>query len=189
MHQAASFGLYVGERFKLLAMPFKGGAEPVQMVVILPDRPDGLSGLEARLSAAALDDWITGADERAVDVALPKFALADTVRLGDVVAAMGLPRAFSPELADFSGIAPLTRPRLHLSDVIQSVFVDLSESGAEAAAVTAITMGDAAARQQDVTIRSVPFIADHPFLYLIRDVKTGDILFIGRMEDPSAAHD
>lgn len=53
-----------------------------------------LSGLEARLSAAALDDWITGADERAVDVALPKFALADTVRLGDVVAAMGLPGPF-----------------------------------------------------------------------------------------------
>ena len=47
-------GFYVGERFKLLAMPFKGGAEPVQMVVILPDRPDGLSGLEAGLSRPRL---------------------------------------------------------------------------------------------------------------------------------------
>ena len=67
--------------------------------------------------------------------------------------------------------------------------MDLSESGAEAAASIAITIGDAAAPAADVAIRSVPFIADHPFLYLIRDVKTGDILFIGRMEDPSAAHD
>ena len=128
---------------------------------------------------------ISNADERLVDVALPKFTHADTVQLSDVVRSMGLSAAFSATQADFSGIAPLTHPRLHLSDVIQSVFVDLNESGAEAAAVTAVTMEMATAAQGEVSDPSVPFIADHPFVYLIRDEKTGDILFIGRMAAPS----
>lgn len=185
MHQTSNFELYIGKGFKLLVMYFKGGAEPVQMVVLLPDRPDGLPALEAKLNAAALVDWISNADESRVDVALPKFTHADTVQLRDVVRSMGLSTAFSATQADFSGITPLTQPRLHLADVIQSVFIDLNESGAEAAAVTAVTMAMATAAPGQVSDPSVPFIADHPFVYLIRDEKTGDILFIGRMAAPS----
>ena len=185
MHQTSNFEIYLGKGFKLLVMYFKGGAEPVQMVILLPDKPNGLPALETKLNATSLDGWISNAKERLVDVALPKFTHANTVQLRDVVSSMGLADAFSTTQADFSGIAPLTRPRLHLSDVIQSVFVDLNESGAEAAAVTAVTMTMATARWGEISNPSVPFIADHPFLYLIRDEKTDDILFIGRMEDPA----
>jgi serpin B len=90
---------------------------------------------------------------------------------------MGMPLAFS-EGADFSG---MTGSRdLFISDVIHKAFVAVDEAGTEAAAATAVMMKLAAVPEEPVEVT-----VDRPFLFLIRDIETGAILFLGRVVDPS----
>jgi serpin B len=92
-----------------------------------------------------------------------------------------MPRAFHYPRADFSGIDGTHE--LYIDKVVHKTFIDVDENGTEAAAATAIIMeaGGAAPPRQDPIV----FRADHPFLYFIRDVQTGTILFVGRMSDPT----
>ena len=91
---------------------------------------------------------------------------------------MGMPTAFTDK-ADFSGIVP--NGGLAISEVMHKAFVDVSEQGTEAAAATGMTMRAAAMRMPE---QAVVFRADHPFLFLIRDTRTGVILFIGHLMHP-----
>jgi serpin B len=91
---------------------------------------------------------------------------------------MGMPTAFSDK-ADFSGIDP--KRGLAISEVVHKAFVDVSEEGTEAAAATGITMRATAMRMPE---QAIVFRADHPFIFLIRDRRTGAVLFIGRLMDP-----
>jgi serpin B len=88
---------------------------------------------------------------------------------------MGMPTAFTDQ-ADFSGID--ARGGLAISEVVHKAFVDVSEQGTEAAAATGITVSLTSARLPEPP---VVFRADHPFIFLIRDTRTGAILFIGRL--------
>jgi serpin B len=99
------------------------------------------------------------------------------VELASELAKMGMPLAFGMD-ADFSGIS--SRERLCISNVIHQAFVDVNEGGTEAAAATAVVMGFPAPPSTAVAFR-----ADHPFLFLIRDQRTGSILFLGRMTNPA----
>jgi serpin B len=91
---------------------------------------------------------------------------------------MGMPLAFSGE-ADFSGMAE-NSGQLFISDVIHEAFVAVDEQGTEAAAATAVMMVGAAPGESG----PVNFTIDRPFIFLIRDIKTGTILFIGRVLNP-----
>jgi serpin B len=97
-----------------------------------------------------------------------------------------MPLAFDRMKADFSGIAePLTSgERLFIGDVFHEAFVKVDERGTEAAAATATVM------RRSLAIRREPeprvFLADHPFLFILHDSSSGMIVFIGRVEDPSA---
>jgi len=113
-------------------------------------------------------------------VALPKFRVESQFSLRKALSAMGMPGAFSNS-ADFSGIDG--RGKLAISEVVHKSFVDVSEQGTEAAAATGMTMRAAAMRAPEQT---VVFRADHPFLFLIRDTRSGVILFIGRLTNPKA---
>jgi serpin B len=98
--------------------------------------------------------------------------------LKQALAALGMPAAFSDK-ADFSG---MTGDRaLFISDVLHKAFVSVDEEGTEAAAATAVVMKLLAAPEEPVEVT-----LDHPFLFLIRDIQTGTILFVGRVVDPSA---
>jgi serpin B len=66
---------------------------------------------------------------------------------------------------------------LHLSFVCQKAFVEVNEEGTEAAAATRVTV-EAKSKEPDESS------ADHPFVFLIRDTKTGTILFLGRVANP-----
>jgi serpin B len=94
---------------------------------------------------------------------------------------MGMTEAFDRELADFSGI---TRSRkLFLSAMIHKTFIDVDEEGTEASAASAFgVMGAIFAAREEPPI---PFTVDHPFVFLIRDNRSGSILFMGRMTDPT----
>jgi serpin B len=150
------------------------------LVVILPRATNGLSALEARLTPGTLNGWLSGLSPRSVRLALPRFTMTHSERLDAALAAMGMPAAFDPAAADFSGIAPARR--LWISAVLHRAFVAVDETGTEAAAATAVEM------LMEMVVQHAhpsPFIADHPFLFLIRDDRTGVILFMGRVADPS----
>ena len=97
---------------------------------------------------------------------------------------MGIPRAFDPNAADFSGMTG--NHELFISAVIHKAFIDVNEKGTEAAAATAVVMEHATAMPPRFRPPTTPvFRADHPFVFLIRDNRSGGILFMGRVTDPT----
>jgi serpin B len=92
---------------------------------------------------------------------------------------MGMPLAFS-DSADFSGMT--ASEAVHIAAVLHKAFVAVDEEGTEAAAATAIILEKEA---DDKPLEPKEFRADHPFLFLIRDVRSDAILFMGRVSNPA----
>jgi serpin B len=174
MHRGGRLGYLEGESFQALEIPYAGNT--LSMTILLPRKNDGLPELEKALTAAKLADWLAKLTPRRVDVALPRFKIEAAFELNDVLAAMGMPAAFDD--ADFSGMNG--KRDLFISAVVHKAFVDVNEEGTEAAAATGVVMTRAMAHVEPVTT----FRADHPFVFLIREVRTGTILFLGRVADP-----
>jgi len=185
MNQTRSFNYFENDRIQLLEMPYRGGE--CSMIVVLPRKRDGLAELEKDLKIADLDAWISAARPRRVQVSLPRFRITWQFMLADVLRSMGMKRAFDSGQADFSGIA--TVEQLAISAVIHKAWVDVNEKGTEAAAATAVAIVATALPPPE---QPVVFRADHPFLLLIRHVRTagtregtaGAILFMGRLSAP-----
>ena len=162
------------EDMQVLEMPYSG--DELSMLILLP-KNDDLTGVESSLTAGKLQEIRSGLTEREVTVYLPKFKLETKSYLAVSLMRMGMPTPFSTE-ADFSGMDG-TR-NLSITAVIHQAFVDVNEEGTEAAAATAVVVGLAMAE------RPLVFQADHPFIFIIQEKKTGNILFVGRLEDPTA---
>jgi serpin B len=175
-----SYGAGVG--VKLLALPYGQGG--MSMVIILPDAADGLAAVEADLDAARLEGWIAAGQSTKVRLVLPKFKTESAFDLNAPLQSLGITAAFNPLTADLTGIADVPHDKLYVSDAIHKTYIDVDENGTEAAAATAVMMAAAAAMAPGPP-PPVPFIVDHPFLYLIQDAGTGRILFMGRVTDPA----
>ena len=176
MSQTEDF-LYAEEPgLQVLEMPYKGG--DLSMVVFLPEAGKSLSEFERRLDAARLKALVDGLVRAEVTVLLPRFKTTRQLELSEILKAMGMPTAFSPDAADFSAITEAER--LYISRVIHKAFVDVNEEGTEAAAATAVAMAPASAAMEPPKV----FKADRPFLFIIRDTESGAILFMGRVSDP-----
>lgn len=176
MNLKGEFGFAKGPGFRVLEMPYKSG---LTMFVILPETNDGLPALENDLLSGKL---ILPRDlaEPEVRVMFPKFKVEYGFPVADMLKEMGMPIAFSDE-ADFSGISK-GKDALKVDSVTHKAFCEVNEEGTEAAAATAIGM----VRCSSFTPDPEPevFRADHPFLYMIRENVEGNILFMGRMENP-----
>ncbi|HEY7154973.1 MAG TPA: serpin family protein [Gemmataceae bacterium] len=173
--------------FQMLELPYKGGE--VSMVLIVPRSADGLVSVEKLLTAANLQTWLDKAEKRAVHVSLPKFKLETKYAMEKVLQALGIVRAFQdPSRSDgaqFDGMSASKDPRekLYISKVLHKAFLEVNEKGTEAAAATAVMMP--AAEAAPITVPFVPrFNADRSFVFLIRDVKTNSVLFLGRVTNP-----
>ncbi|MCY1018750.1 serpin family protein [Pyxidicoccus sp. MSG2] len=162
-----------------LELPYKGGE--TAMLIALPKRVEDLARLEASLDANVLEKRIFKLTGREVAVSLPKFKMATTLQLQGALSGMGMPLAFDPALADFSGMT--ARERLNLSAVLHQANLDVNEEGTEAAAATAMMAVPTAALLENEVLE---FNADHPFLFFIRDTWSGAVLFQGRLVDPEA---
>jgi serpin B len=149
--------------------------ERLSMVILLPD-PGSLAAVEADLGARA-EEALAALAVQPVDLILPRFETTQGLSLAATLAAMGMPTAFSAA-ADFSGMNGTGG--LMITDVIHKAFVKVNEAGTEAAAATAVIVGDTSAPPPAITVT-----VDRPFIFLIRDVPTGAILFLGRIVDPS----
>lgn len=177
--------------FQMIELPYKGGE--LSMVLIAPRSADGLPELESRLTAPTLDAWLKRLDARTVDTALPRFTLESQNEMSETLKGMGMRRAFvspdQPGGAQFSGMSSSENPsqQLFIGGVIHKAWVEVTEKGTEAAAATAVLMrAGAAARPPEMVPFNPVFRADHPFIFLIRDTRSGVILFIGRMMNPNS---
>jgi serpin B len=175
MHRTDDLRYWAGEGLKALELPY--GKGDLVMLVLLPDEIEGLSALEATLTIDNLSRWKLRLRKQEVQVSLPRFKLNSQFQLVEVLKAMGMTRAFTPGQADLSGMS--SEEELLLSAVIHKAFVDVNEEGTEAAAATGIAVKATAAITEPAEFR-----ADHPFAFLIRDNRTGSILFLGRLVNP-----
>ena len=164
------------EGFKVLEMPY--GQGQLAMLLLLPDEHDGLASLEEQLTAENLARWRSEMrKEESLEVVLPRFTIESSFSLKDALVMLGMRRAFDPHPDNFLGITDET-PQW-LAAVLHKAYVDVNEQGTEAAAATAVVaMAGSAAHEPP------KFIADHPFVFLIRDALSGAILFCGRVVDP-----
>jgi serpin B len=174
MRQMAHLRLARLDGSSALELPYVD--DQLAMVLILPDRPDGIRSLEDELSGEKAAAWLSllfDIDPRPVLLCMPKFNGTSRFELAETLAAMGMPHAFHG--ADFSGMTG--DYDLFISNVIHQAYIEVHEAGTEAAASTAVVMKRG---------RIDEFVVDRPFLFLIVDKKTGSILFLGRIMDPSA---
>ena len=186
MHQKERVEYIQGNGYQADELLFRGGE--VSLLILLPDRKDGLQELEQTLDARVLDECVAQLVTRTVNLFLPRFKMRwGTVDARDPLTALGMTLAFTRFQADFSGInghGPSDEDGLFISGVFHQAMVDVNEEGAEAAAATALVMTMAGLSLS--TPPQVPtFRADHPFLFAIRDRWTGAILFLGRVADPT----
>jgi serpin B len=177
MNHEGSYRFAKDDAVRVLEMPYRGG--DLAMVVLLPEKIDGMSALEKSLSVEKLQGWLAGLKNTRVAVTMPKFKMTREFELSKTLAAMGMPLAFSAN-ADFSGMDG--NKDLSISAVIHKAFVAVDEKGTEAAAATAVAITLAMRRPVEEPER---FNADHPFIFLIRDVRSGSILFLGRFTEPA----
>ncbi len=185
MHQQGEVRYLQAGGFQAVDLAYRGG--DLCMLVLLPDRTDGLRALETQLSARLLRDCVASMLVREVELFLPRFRMTwGTVDLATELRTLGMPLAFTRAQADFSGInghEPRDEESLFISAVYHKAFVEVDEEGTEAAAATGVAMRPSGAFPHPAAVPM--FRADHPFLFAIRDRKSGTILFLGRVADPT----
>jgi serpin B len=179
MHRVGGYQYAENDAFQVLDMPYAG--KRISMTVVLPRKADGLAAVEKELTAEKFAATLkTLRTEKQVHVHLPKFKVEKDFTLNKPLIAMGMKAAFMG--ADFSGMHT-GGEQLDITAVIHKAFVDVNEEGTEAAAATGIVVGVTSAVEPP---KPRYFKADHPFLFFIRDQKTGSVLFMGRLENPKA---
>jgi serine protease inhibitor len=166
--------------FAVLEMPYQGA--DLSMVVLLPHSPDGLPALEKRLTLANLQTWVGKLKKQSAEVFVPRFKLETSYSMKKPLMALGMVRAFDDAQFDGMSLSKAPGQRLFLSGVLHKAFVEVNEKGTEAAAATA---GIVAGRGGGSIVNRPTFRADRPFVFLIRDRKTGTILFLGRLLNPT----
>jgi len=167
------------DRLQILELPYSG--EEISMVILLPKKNNDLVEIINKIDNDELSEWIDSMSEREVNIYLPKFKVeTDNYILNNYLINLGMPSAFNPDEADFSGITGLKE--LFISKVVHKAYIDVNEEGTEAAAATAVIMARSTINGDD---SRVVFNANHPFLYLIRHKETGTFLFMGSVNNPT----
>lgn len=168
-----SFNYSETDDLQILELPYKGDA--VSMIIILP-KENNISSVEQMLNNENLATWMDSMYPTVVDIYLPKFTHKTEYNLKEMLIAMGMDIAFSPD-ADFSGMNGYGD--LFIEKVLHKAFIEVNEKGTEAAAATTVHILERATPEQPKV-----FDANHPFIYLIQHKETETILFMGKVVDP-----
>ncbi len=167
MAQVEAFDYARDGDIQIIELPYRGD---LSMVVVLPDGADDLPAVERKI-ALTYTAWVAALRTTYLGLWLPRWKTSSPLDLGTPLKAAGMRLAFTPA-ADFSGMSDAP---LFIAKVVQEAFIDVNEFGTEGAAATAVEMLEGGLGPPTL------FHADHPFLYLIRDRKTGAVLFLGRV--------
>jgi serpin B len=176
MHQVKEFPYAADDSVQLLEMPYAGSH--LAMLVVLPRRIEGLAAVEHSLTADRIAKWTRKLLSAKLPVSIPRFRCNTDIDLKKPLEAIGMSLAFDPEKADFSKLTEAGN-RLWIYEAGHAAFVEVDEEGTEAAVATYL-----AAKSADTDRKPPEFIADHPFLFLIRDMRTGCVLFLGQVANP-----
>lgn len=177
MEQERTCAYAEDERMQMLEFSYVG--DDLAALILLPRHGVELAEAEAALSVENLQRWSKNLAPRTVRVCLPRFSLAQEVRFDALLRALGMVDAFDEERADFSGIDGRTR-WLYISAVLHEARSAFDEEGTEAAAASVVV-----AKMRSIPVPPVIVRVDHPFLFLIRERRSGCVLFLGRLVDPA----
>jgi serpin B len=167
------------DNLQIIELPYKG--YELSMFVILPKyiKENGLAEVEESLNAEKLKELQSQMHNQLVYLHFPKFKFDLKYSMAEILADMGMPLAFTWPGADFSEMDGTTD--LYINKVLHHALIDVDEKGTTAIAATGVFVGvGSVAPSEPVTFR-----ADHPFMFLIQERMTGNILFIGKVVDPS----
>jgi serpin B len=175
MEQTENFvGYTEGEGYQAVELPYKG--HELSMVILLP-REENFEQFEGALSYQLVDSILEALEHDHINLKMPRFSFKSEFSLSETLAAMGMPDAFSAGAADFSGMTG--NRELSIQEVVHKAFVSVDEAGTEAAAATAVTMPTSAPPEEPIVVN-----INRPFIFLIRDIETGSLLFMGRVLNP-----
>lgn len=177
MHKTSSYNYGETNNLQILEMDYLGNE--LSMLIILP-KGNNVNQIENIFSKEKLIDWKNDMQTEKVRVTLPKFKFETKYFMADDLKEMGMPTAFKYPDADFTGMS--STDELYIGEVIHQTFVEVAEYGTEAAAATAVIMKAGSAGP---TEEPKIFNADHPFIFIIQQKDSENILFMGRMSDPS----
>jgi serpin B len=166
MHQRGHFRLASTEDWKAIELPYAGGKVAMDIIV-----PEDFNDFESSLDFETINQIMAALQTGDVSLTMPKFKFSSNYDLTSILSAMGMPLAFDEYQADFSGM--ITSEQLYISQVLHKAVVAVDEEGTEAAAAGAVLI--------ETTSLPQYFIVDKPFIFLIRDLETGTILFMGRV--------
>ena len=175
MQTIGTYPYFENDILDALEMPY--GRGNFSMVVLLPKENHKVKEILDTLNAEIWNSWLEGfvpVDD--VPVSFPKFKFDYDKSLKDALSALGLSVAFTDD-ADFTGINK--DGGLTISEVKHKTYISVDEEGTEAAAVTAVTVGTTSVGP------GYPFVADHPFIFIIKEKYTNAILFIGVVANPN----
>ena len=179
MRGSIDVGYSARDGYQVIDVPYKGGA--AAMTVLLPDE-GRFDWFERRLDAGVAAEAITDLEERTLDLFMPRFQFESSFDLKGHLSAMGMPEAFDPERADFSGINGIACPSQacrYVSVAAHRALVENNEEGTKAVAATGLITKEVSGEP------SWPRVSiDRPFIFLIRDIPSDTILFVGRVLDP-----
>ncbi|MFH1864596.1 MAG: serpin family protein [Candidatus Eisenbacteria bacterium] len=179
MHKKEEVRYYQDESVQVLELPYQRSG--LSMLLVLPASDSELLDLEARLTPALLSDWVEHLERTGIKMAIPRFEVTQQVDLIPVLSDMGMTSAFIFGSADLSGLCGTSD--LFVSHASHHVKLGITEDGTEAAAATVyVAMAGSVSPGEGETL----FRADRPFMYIVRDVRRGTILFLGRVTDPAS---
>ena len=165
-----------GNGFEVVEVPYKGGAMAID--ILLPSG-GSLATLEASLTPAALQAALASlATTKDVELFLPRFSFSTRLVLNPVLTGLGMSDVFRADRANLSGVDGAQD--LSVSVVVQQAMIEVDEQGTVAAAATGVGVITAVAQTPSAVH------VDHPFLFVLRDTRTGSVLFMGHVEDPRA---
>ncbi len=163
-----------GDGWQAVELPYVGGSLAMDIVV-----PDDLSSFTQSLTADSFAQLTAALSVHEVALTMPRFNAETKADLVDLLSAMGMPLAFDPYNADFSGMT--TQEPLLISRVVHQANITVDEKGTEAAAATAVVV-----QLESAPSDVVQLDVNRPFLFALRDTQTGAVLFLGQITDPSA---
>ena len=164
-----------GDSVQILEIPYKD--KKASMIIILPDRPDQFSNLQKTINYSYYNELLKKAEYQNISLRLPKFKIEYKEDLAKILYEAGMKRAFTNK-ADFSGMVCKDKESVKIDKVIHQTFINVDESGTEAAAATAVIMKRVTSVNPNDKIE---FKADHPFIFLIKENSTNSILFMGHL--------
>lgn len=164
------------EKYHAVKIPYADSV--YSMTVILPKDGFTVKDILPELTLTNWNNWNKSYSPQEIFFALPKFSMRYENSLNASLEALGMPTAFIPGQADFSGIA--AGHELSISNVKHKSFIEVNEAGTKAAAATSV----------EIVVTSIPnnpqFIVDRPFIFVISESRTNQALFIGKMMNPAA---